>query len=178
MGLRRPKPVAPDWVAGRAGTYSVLLCSEGRAFTKEAVRLAAELAHERDGRVRVLMIARMHGTALGLPHPGLRPNQHEMAGYEAAVAQAIRRLKRAGIEADGHMITTRKATRSILAEARRVGSEVLVMGADPPRNRFLADFMWSQEAYRVRRRAGLPVYLVCDGRPAQGHAVGGEMTAH
>jgi hypothetical protein len=34
------------------------------------------------------------------------------------------------------------------------------MGADPPRGRLLADFIWSQEPYRVRRRADVPVYLV------------------
>ena len=33
-------------------------------------------------------------------------------------------------------------------------------------NRFVADLMWSQEPYRVRRRAGVPVYLVIpDQRP-------------
>jgi hypothetical protein len=35
-----------------------------------------------------------------------------------------------------------------------------VMGADPPRSAFVADFMWSQEPYRVRKKAGVPVYLV------------------
>jgi hypothetical protein len=35
-----------------------------------------------------------------------------------------------------------------------------VMAADPPRNRFVADLMWSQEPYRVRRRAKVPVHLV------------------
>jgi hypothetical protein len=34
------------------------------------------------------------------------------------------------------------------------------MAADPPRGRLVADFMRSQEPYRVRRRAKIPVYLV------------------
>ena len=34
------------------------------------------------------------------------------------------------------------------------------MAADPPRNVLIADFMWSQEPYRVRRRSRLPVFLV------------------
>ena len=38
----------------------------------------------------------------------------------------------------------------------------IVMAADPPRNRLLGDFFWSQEAYRVRRRARMPVYLVTE----------------
>jgi hypothetical protein len=36
------------------------------------------------------------------------------------------------------------------------------MAADPPRNRVAADFMWTQEPYRVRRKARVPVYLVPD----------------
>jgi hypothetical protein len=55
---------------------------------------------------------------------------------------------------------TRKATRGIIREAARQGCDVIVMAADSPRNRFVADLMWSQEPYRVRRRAPIPVYLV------------------
>ena len=36
------------------------------------------------------------------------------------------------------------------------------MAADPPRGRLIRDFIWPQEPYRVRRRAGVPVYLVVD----------------
>jgi hypothetical protein len=36
------------------------------------------------------------------------------------------------------------------------------MGADSPRSWVIRDFMWSQEPYRVKRRADLPVYLVVD----------------
>ena len=39
---------------------------------------------------------------------------------------------------------------------------MIVMGGDPPRNRLLGDFIWSQEPYRVRRRAGRPVYVVTE----------------
>ena len=36
------------------------------------------------------------------------------------------------------------------------------MGADPPRNRLLADLIWSQEPYRVERRSPVPVHLVVE----------------
>jgi hypothetical protein len=36
------------------------------------------------------------------------------------------------------------------------------MAADEPRNRIVADLMWSQEPYRVQRRAKVPVLLVTD----------------
>jgi hypothetical protein len=39
---------------------------------------------------------------------------------------------------------------------------VIVMGADPDRNRFVGNLLWSQEPQRVRRRAKIPVVLVVD----------------
>jgi len=64
------------------------------------------------------------------------------------------------LEADGHVFGTRKATKRIVGEAERLGCSAIVMAAEPERNRFVGDFMWSQEPYRVRRRSGIPVHLV------------------
>jgi nucleotide-binding universal stress UspA family protein len=141
-------------------THVVLLASEGRPFGDPAIREAADLARRHGGEVRVLQLARMWGTALGLPHPGLRPNRRELERHQDEVADAIRALRRAGVSADGHIIATRKATKSIIGEARRVGCKAIVMGGDPPRNRLVADFMWSQEPQRVKRRARVPVHVV------------------
>jgi hypothetical protein len=143
--------------AASPGTHAVLLASEGRPFSARSVRLAAELARRHGGDVRVLGIARMWGTSLGFPHPGLRPSRREIEEHQRNVGDAIDALGRRGVGADGHIITTRRAARP--GEARRTGSRAIVMGADPARNRVLADFMWSQEPYRVRRRARVPVRL-------------------
>jgi nucleotide-binding universal stress UspA family protein len=61
------------------------------------------------------------------------------------------------------VLGTRNPTRRIVDVARRTGCDAIVIGADPPRHWFVADFVWSQEPYRVRRRARLPVYLVPAG---------------
>ena len=58
------------------------------------------------------------------------------------------------------MLGTRRAASKICAEALALGCDVIVMGADPARNRFLGDLMWSQEPQRVKRRAKVAVYLV------------------
>jgi nucleotide-binding universal stress UspA family protein len=145
--------------AGTA-THAVLLASEGRPFAPEAIRRAAELARRHGGQVRVLSVARIWGTALGFPHPGLRPSRRELDRHRDDVAHAIRALRRAGVPADGHIIQTRKATRSILGEAARTGCREIVMGGDPPRNAVVGDFMWSQEPQRVKRRARVPVHVV------------------
>jgi nucleotide-binding universal stress UspA family protein len=145
----------------------VLLASEGREISSGAVELAAQLARQGGGAVYVFSIARVWGTSLGLPNPGLLPSKGEWDVQRDVVAAAVKALKGKGVRANGHVLATRKATKRIVAEAERLGCGVIVMGADPPRNRFLGDFMWSQEPYRVRRRADRPVYLVTDG-PSSG----------
>jgi nucleotide-binding universal stress UspA family protein len=138
----------------------VLLASEGRAIPAPAVERAAALARELGASVHVFSVARVWGTSLGLPNPGLLPTKQEWDAQRTVVADAVKQLKRHGVKATGHVLATRKATKRIVSEAERLGCSAIVMAADPPRNRLLADLMWSQEAYRVKRRAKVPVHLV------------------
>jgi nucleotide-binding universal stress UspA family protein len=140
----------------------VLLASEGREISRGAIELAARLARESGGSVHVFSVARVWGTSLGLPNPGLMPSKREWDAQRAIVASAVKALKRQGISADGHVLATRKATKRIVGEAERLGCSAIVMSADPQRGRVLSDMMWSQEPYRVRRRARFPVHLVVD----------------
>ena len=149
MPIEPPDPSIVDF-------RHVLLASEGRVIPASAIRFAAELR----APVRVFSIARIYGVSFGLPNPWLRPSRTEWQEQRDIVARAVKALKREGIDADGHVVGTRKATRAILRESRRLACDAIVMGADQPRNRLLADLMWSQEPYRVRRRADIPVYLV------------------
>ena len=104
----------------------------------------------------------VHGVGFALPTPGLYPNKQEWQERRDTVAHAIEALKGSGLQADGHVLGTRKATKRIVGEAERLGCDAIVMGADPPRSRFVGDFMWSQEPYRVQRRARIPVHLVTE----------------
>jgi Universal stress protein UspA and related nucleotide-binding proteins len=151
---------------------TVLLASEGRRFTDEAIEVAARLAREMGGQVRVLTIARMWGSGLGFPHPGLRPNKRELAEHEENVGLAIARLTRSGIEAKAHIVTSRNPGKSIDRAAKRLNCEVIVMGADPRRGWLVRNFMWSQEPYRIHRRATIPVHLVCNEDVRSGASVG------
>jgi nucleotide-binding universal stress UspA family protein len=141
----------------------ILLATEGRPIPKVAVAEAAELALAAHARVHVLAIARIHGVGFGLPAPGLFPNKQEWQERRDTVAAAIEALKRRGLEADGHVFGTRKATKRIVGEAERLGCQAIVMAGDRPRNRFIGDFSWSQEPYRVQRRAKIPVHVVVGG---------------
>lgn len=148
---------------------AVLLASENRPITDAAIDLAADIAKRSDAPVHVFSIARIWGTSLGFPSPGLFPTRREWAQQRENVGRAIARLERNGIEARARVIGTRSGAKRIVQEATRLQCDAIVMGADPPRNRIVADFMWSQEPYRVRRRARIPVFLVVDGswRPSQ-----------
>lgn len=142
---------------------NVLIASEGRRFSQEAIDLAVSILNAQDGRVTVLTVARLWGTALGFPNPGLRPSKREMDEQKDNVSWALARLEEAGVSANGHIVTTRNPTKSILNEAKRRKCDAIVMGADPRRSWFVRNFMWSQEPYRVSARTRMPIYLVCPG---------------
>jgi nucleotide-binding universal stress UspA family protein len=137
-----------------------MLASEGRPFSNQAIALATRLSERSGAPVHVLAIARIWGTSFGFPNPGLYPNKGEWDERRSMVQRVVWGLDRKGIEADGHVIGARNATKRITREARRLGCDAIVMATDEPRNRFLGSFMWSQEPQRVRRRADVPVFLV------------------
>ncbi len=138
----------------------ILLASEGRPIPDAAIARVVELASSSAASVHVFSIARVHGVSFGLPTPGLLPTKREWEEQRALVDKAVKRLRRKGIKADGQVLGTRKSTRRILDEAAKEGCDVIVMAADPDRNRLVGDLLWSQEPQRVRRRAKLPVILV------------------
>ena len=155
-GAAGREPPDPDTLEARA----ILLASEDRAIPKQAVDLAARIARRSGATVHVFSIARIWGTTFGFPNPGLFPSRREWDEQHGNVERAIERLARKGVQADGRVIGTRAGAKRIVKEAERLGCDAIVMGADPPRSRLLSDFIWSQEPYRVRRRADVPVYLV------------------
>jgi nucleotide-binding universal stress UspA family protein len=140
----------------------ILLATEGRPISEGAIQRVIELARGDHANVRVLSIARVYGTAFGLPNPGLLPNKQEWDAQRDSVGKAIARLKRKGLAADGHVIGTRKATKRICEEADLQECEAIVMGADRDKNRLIEGLFWEQEPQRVRRKAKVPVYLVVD----------------
>jgi nucleotide-binding universal stress UspA family protein len=150
------EPPDPDTLEVEA----VLLASEERPISREAIAVATRIAKRSGAPVHVLTIARIWGTSFGFPNPGLYPSKREWDTQRAIVDETVRSLERKGVQADGHVIGARNATKRIVREARRLRCGAIVMSADEPRGRFVGNFMWSQEPQRVRRRADVPVYLV------------------
>lgn len=141
--------------------HHVLIASEGRSISDDVIDLAVDMLHVHGGHVTVMTVARLWGTSFGLPNPGLRPSKREMDAQKDIMFKALDRLKDAGIEADGHIVTTRNPLKSIRNQATQKNCDAIVMGADPRQPWFLRSFMWSQEPYRVRARLPIPVHLVC-----------------
>jgi nucleotide-binding universal stress UspA family protein len=153
------RPVDVSTATDTGPFQRILLASEGRTIPSAAIARVVELA-ERGATVRVFSIARIHGTAFGMPTPGLLPSRAEWAEQRDLVDKAIKRLKSKGLSAEGHVLGTRNATKKILQEASQYGCQAIVMAADPDRARLVATAMWSQEPQRVRRKARVPVFLV------------------
>ena len=157
-----PEPPPPDAFAGKL----IILASEGRPIPQAAVKLAGRMAEQVGAEVHVLSIGRIWGTSFGLPNPGLLPNKRELKEQYDHVEAAVTWLKRRDIAASGQVSGTRNAAKLILAEARRRRADAIVMGADPPQHWFVSGMVWSQEPYRVRRLASVPVYLVVEAELA------------
>jgi hypothetical protein len=102
--------------------------------------------------VAVVSIARIYGSSLGLPTPGLLPTRKEMDEQRALVTKAIDSLERTGVEAWGQVATTRRYAKAIAQAARARGvNHVLVVTPEVPRWRLMIE---GNTARDVRRRVG------------------------
>lgn len=140
---RTPKAIAArrrapwrqaDAIRGQLKPATVLLASSGKSFSDTAIRLAAGQAD--GGRVRVVTIARIHGTSFGLQHPALMPTKKERDAASAIVADAISKLQRAGVGADGEVIITRGTARPFARAARAAGEVQHVIVDGPGAGRY------------------------------------------
>ena len=125
--MRLPwRPAPPRAALAPAG---VLLASTGKPFTPAAIAEAARLADR--GRVRVITVARIHGSSFGLQHPGLMPSKKEKDAAEAVVTSAIKSLHRSGLKADGEVVITRSPAKSFTRAARAAGASHVVLDNPP-----------------------------------------------
>jgi len=137
----------------------LVVASEGRQIAWSVLQRAFELARPATATVLVISIARVWGTSLGFPNPGLNPTKREWDAQRLAVREARDAIEKAGFDAKGHVIGPRRAAKRIVRESASFGADAIVMGADRDRG-LIGDFMWSHEPYRVARIAAVPVYLV------------------
>jgi len=145
------------WDKQPSQSAAVLIATVGVPIPGSVIRAAVKLSG--GDPVAVVSIARIYGSSLGLPNPGLMPTKAEMDDQRAQVAKAIARLERAGVEAWGQVAATRRFAKTIAqaAEARGVG-QVLVVTPETARWRKVVE---GDVARDVRRR--LPKEVTVEG---------------
>jgi hypothetical protein len=80
------------------------------------------------GPVAVVTVARIYGSAMGLPSPGLMPSRKEMAAQKSQVEKTIRQIEKGGSQAWGQVAASRKPIKTITqaAKARAVRYVIVV----------------------------------------------------
>lgn len=116
-----PRPITP---------VTVVLASTGQPLSDTAIDRATSLAE--GAAAAVVSIARVHGSAFGLPNPGLLPSRREREEQRTIVSAAITELGRRNVEADGQVIITRNAGRAITRVARSRGASYVVLDTSRP----------------------------------------------
>ncbi len=105
---------------------AVLIASNGEKIPGAAIRQALRMAA--GDPVAVMTIARIYGSAYGLPNPGLMPTRKEMAEQKEIVQRAVSAIEKAGSQAWGQLAASRRPSKTIAqAAAARGVQHVLVI---------------------------------------------------
>jgi nucleotide-binding universal stress UspA family protein len=135
-----------------------LLASWGERFDRSVVDHATTVARGTESFVHVLSIARIWGTGLGIQHPGLFPTKREWQDQLEIVGDAVRALRRAGLEAKGGVIASRNPSKVITRQAGRFGCSAIVVGSRPVP--WWMSYLLQDEVWWIVRRSSIPVIPV------------------
>jgi len=149
-----PRPSAP---------VAVVLASVGQPLSPAAVARAARLAE--GGAVAVVSIARVHGSAFGLPNPGLMPSPAEREEQRGIVSDAIEALGHLGVPADGEVVITRNPAKAFTRVARTRGARHVVL--ESPRRGRIRRFLEGDPEAALRRRLPSGTLVSLPVSPAQ-----------
>jgi hypothetical protein len=107
-------------------TAAVLIASNGEKIPGAAVRQALRIGAGEP--VAVVTIARIFGSSLGLPNPGLMPSRKEMDEQKEIVRKAVDAIENGGAEAWGQIAASRRPAKTIAQAASARGVQhVLVI---------------------------------------------------
>jgi hypothetical protein len=119
-------------------TSAVLIASTGEAIPLSAIARGVSLGG--GDPVAVITIARIYGSALGLPNPGLMPTRKEITAQKDHVEKALRSIEKKGVEAWGQVAASRKPAKTIAEAARARGvHHVIVVRPEQPRWREIVE---------------------------------------
>ena len=144
----------------------IVLASLGPVIPTTVVDRMEEVAYEIRGEdhplpvVHVVSIARIWGTGLGLPHPGLRPNRVELEEQQEIVHAALSEVERRGFTGKTRIFMTRNPAKAIVRFAESIGASSIVVG-DPSSHGagLLRSILWNP-VRDMSRRSRIPVHGV------------------
>jgi hypothetical protein len=98
----------------------------GDPIPPSAVKNALALSEGKP--VAVVTVARIYGSSMGLPNPGLLPTRKEMDAQKSQVERTIRLVEKAGVEVWGQVAASRKPVKTVaeVATARGVRHVIVV----------------------------------------------------
>ena len=160
LGAGRPAPrTYPD------PPRRVLLVSPSLPLPPEAIEKVATLATPEHARITVLGIAKIYGTSLGLPHPGLQPTHTEWDLQRQIVHEAADELRSRGFDVRVGLSRSRNIPKMIAKWGVAKNFHAIVV-PDPPRPKWR--LMIEGDIVReIGRRCAIPVHTVIasPGRP-------------
>jgi hypothetical protein len=99
---------------------AVLIATNGLKIPPAVIRQALTLSAGEP--VAVVTIARIYGSSMGLPNPGLMPTRKEMATYKELTENAVAAIERGGSVGWGQVAASRKPIKTIAEAARARGA--------------------------------------------------------
>jgi hypothetical protein len=104
---------------------AVLIASNGEKIPRAAIRQALRIST--GGPVAVVTIARIYGSSLGLPNPGLMPTRKEMNEQKEIVQEALSAIEKGGSEALGQIAASRRPSKTIAQAAAARGVKYVLV---------------------------------------------------
>ena len=136
----------------------ILLATVAQPFPREVLARAIELATPAHAKITVLGIAKVYGTSLGLPNPGLQPNRIEWQVLRDGMEEAADELRSRGFEVRVGLSRSRNAPKMIAKWAIARNFHAIVV-ADPERPRWRT-LLEGDVAHEIGRRCRVPVHAV------------------
>lgn len=162
--VRRERVTAPSARSARSAghTHRIMLASTGTPIDPSVIdrtaQLVAELSADRPVQVVVISVARIWGTKLGLPNPGLYPHKGEWDEQRAIANEAAQELGRRGIEAKTKVVASRHAGKAVARWAASLGCRAIVVGA--PEVTTWERWLRGDEPRSVARSTSIPVHAI------------------
>ena len=171
----QPTPGRPRRVPGRGAAKAaprpvqdpprrLLLATTGVPFSHDVLARAIQLATPEHAKITVLAIARVYGTSLGFPNPGLQPNRVELEERKKISEDAAKILRDKGFDVRVAMSKARNAPKMIARWANAKNFHAIVV-PDPERPGWRKTIE-GDLAKDIRRRCAANVYAVPVPAPA------------